>query len=78
MTAPDVPTGGYVKRFSVNLTEKGVEALLLARKLSRDNQTDVMNRALQWYAETLLTVANGGDVLVRRPGETEPRGVHLL
>lgn len=67
-----------MKRFSVNLTEKGVEALLVARKLSRDNQTDVVNRAIQWYAHTLLAVHNGGDVLVRLPGEEEPRGLHLF
>ncbi len=67
-----------MKRFSVNLTAKGVRALSGAQQIAEETQTEAMNRAIIWYEYTLRTVAEGGDVLVRYPGEDVLRPLHLF
>jgi hypothetical protein len=60
MTAPDGP----FERVTVFLTPASSTALTHAAETTGDTRTDVINRAIQAYAQLANTVAAGGRVLV--------------
>jgi hypothetical protein len=58
-------TRPHLHKKTVNLTDSGEAALELAARLSGDNQTDTINRALRTYAKVLELEHRGDDVLAR-------------
>lgn len=51
--------GSGLTKVSVNLTPRSVIALHVATALTEDNQTDVVNRAVQLYAYVCLLEKKG-------------------
>lgn len=79
MSAPDDgSTGEHVRRFSVNLTDKSVKAMATAQEIAEETKSDVVNRGVQLYAYLLKNDADGGEVMVRLPGEDKVRTIHFL
>lgn len=71
-------TRPHLHKKTVNLTDRGDDALELAARLSGDNQTDTINRAIQIYAYVLHVKDQGGTILAE---EKVPNGSvtrHLL
>ncbi|MFG2078273.1 hypothetical protein [Nonomuraea maritima] len=56
------------ERLTVNLVQRGAEALVKASELTGHTKTDTVNRALQVYAYLEEVRAQGGEVLIRRTG----------
>jgi hypothetical protein len=60
-----------LRKITVNLTPRACAALDQAVKLTGDNQTDTLNRAIQVYAYIMNITQNDGDVYVRDAGHDE-------
>lgn len=60
-------------RVTVNLTPRSTKSMTLAAKLTEEDRTSTVNRALQVYAYILHVISGGGDVFVREPGEEMTR-----
>ena len=80
--ATETPPRQPLQRETVNLTPRGADALETAVRLSRDNKTDTINRAIQVLAYLLQAAAQGDEVLVRHNMEhgsvTEPVRIEFL
>ncbi len=63
--------GGDLRKITINLTPRAWEALEQAVKLTRDNRTDTLNRAIQVYAYLVNITQNDGEVFVRDAGHDE-------
>ncbi|RPF33421.1 hypothetical protein [Streptomyces sp. TLI_185] len=63
---PEQPGGGSLKRITVNLTPRSVDAMRTAVELTGDSRTDIINRAVQVYAE-ILQVRDAGGAWYARP-----------
>lgn len=56
-------------RVTVNLIPRAARALTLATEMTGDSRTDVINRAIQFYAYAEHVISQGGEMLVRENGE---------
>lgn len=56
-------------RLTVNLIPRASRALTLATEITEDSKTDVINRAIQFYAFAEHVIANGGEILIREDGK---------
>jgi hypothetical protein len=66
-----VRLGGRLERVTVNITIRASRALETLTKLTGDNKTDAINRALQIYAYMEQVAAQGGSVYVREATGSE-------
>lgn len=66
------------KRVTVNLAPKAASAMEECAKLTGDNVTDVINRALQIYQIALQAQADGGGIHARNPVTGDIERVRLL
>jgi len=57
--------GGRLERVTVNITVRASRALGTLTRLTGDNKTDAINRALQIYAYMEQIAAQGGSVYIR-------------
>lgn len=78
MTAPDVPTGEHVERFSVSLTRKNSKGLEAARKIRDETKTHALNNAVALYADLVKLMADGGEVWVWRPGADKADRMYII
>lgn len=58
-------------KLTVNLIPRAADSLELAVKLSGDNKTDTVNRALQMYAYFLNAREEGSEILIREGDESD-------
>jgi hypothetical protein len=70
--------GGGLQRVTVNLTPRSCQALEQAIKLTRDSQTDTLNRAIQVYAYIMNITENNGTLYVRDDGSDELERLRIL
>jgi hypothetical protein len=66
-----VRLSGRLERVTVNITIRASRALETLIKLTGDNKTDAINRALQIYAYMEQVAAQGGSVYVREATGSE-------
>jgi hypothetical protein len=60
-----------IKRITFSLTDRSRRALSLAQEIGGDNQTDTVNRALQYYAYLLYLLETEEAVIeAKRPDGT--------
>jgi hypothetical protein len=52
-------------KVTLNLTPKAAQAVLKVAELTGDTRTDIINRAVQVYAEIEQVFAKGGELYVR-------------
>ncbi len=71
-------TGGSLQRVTVNLTPRSCQALDQAMKLTRDSQTDTINRAIQVYAYIVNITENRGTLYVRDDGSDDLERLRIL
>jgi hypothetical protein len=62
----------------MNLTTRAARALDLAMELTEDNQTDVMNRALQVYSYLLYATETRKAVITVKEGDEPAERLNLL
>ncbi|WP_329083651.1 hypothetical protein [Streptosporangium sp. NBC_01469] len=67
-----------LERLTMNLTQRGAEALAKGAELTGDTKTDTVNRALQVYAYLEQLRTEGGTILIRRPGQDELEVINFL
>jgi hypothetical protein len=65
-------------RITVNLTKTTAEALEETAALTSDTKTDVINKALQFYAFARKLLKQEGAIYVREPGSDEKERLKLL
>lgn len=58
-------------RVTLNLVPRSAEALADAMRLTGDNKTDCVNKALPVYAYIEQVLANGGRILVQESPQEE-------
>lgn len=58
-----------LRPLTVNLIPRAADALELAVKLSGDNKTDTVNRAIQMYTWFLHAREQGSEILIRENDE---------
>lgn len=73
---PAPTTSGHIRqqslyRVTANLTPRSSAALEQVARLTGDNKTDTINRAIQVYAYIVDITQNDGDVYVRSGGAPE-------
>lgn len=81
MTSESLPTareGGSHERITVNLTEKSSEALADAVRITTDNKTDTINKALQVYLLLQRVQAEGGALYLREKVDAELERLRIL
>jgi hypothetical protein len=61
----------YVKRLTVNLSAPATQGLNDAMKAAGENQTDVVNKALQVYADLRRAQENGGGAWIQESPDAE-------
>lgn len=66
------------KRVTVNLVPKAVTAMEECVKLTDDDMTETINRALQVYRLVLQGQADGGGIHLRNPATGNIERHHLL
>lgn len=79
-TTPPGAKGGRssLERVTVNLTERSAKALESAAALTTETKTDVINKALQFYAYARELLEEGGALYVQEPGSSEKERLKLL
>jgi hypothetical protein len=70
--------GPSLERVTVNLTERSAKALESTAALTTESKTDVINKALQFYAYVRALLEDGGALYVREPGTSEKERLRLL
>lgn len=65
-------------RITIGLTEKTDHALADAIRISRDNKTDSINKAIQVYALLLKTQEDGGAVYIRSHDGSETERLRMV
>lgn len=68
--ATETPPRRRLTKLTVNLIPRAADSLELAVKLSGDNKTDAVNRALQMYAYFLNAKEEGSEILIRENDES--------
>lgn len=75
---PGQRTNAPLARVSANLTARSARALDRVLELTGDSQTDTINRSLQVYAYLEEILAEGGEILVHRPGQDQPTNLRFF
>lgn len=76
---PDADDDDGPTRVTVNLSVLSVAALMLVRRITRgESKTDVINKALQFYAMVKEVIHNGGAIYIREPGAKEAERIRIL
>lgn len=57
-------------KVSVNFVPRAVDALNAAAERNRDTRTDTLNRAIQVYDVVTREIADGGQLMIKRPDGT--------
>jgi hypothetical protein len=70
--------GPPLERITVNLTERSARALEATAALTTETKTEVINKALQFYAYARELLENEGALYVREPGSSEKERLRLL
>jgi hypothetical protein len=70
--------GGSLERVTVNLTERSAQALEATAALTTETKTEVINKALQFYAYARQLLEEGGALYVREPDSSEKERLRLL
>jgi hypothetical protein len=65
-------------RVSVNLIPRSSIAIGLAKKLTGDSATDIVNRSVQVYAYLEQVIANGGAIYIRESADSELEQLKFL
>ncbi|MEU5051922.1 hypothetical protein [Streptomyces sp. NPDC021096] len=58
-------------RVTLNLNPRAVQAIAQAHKISGDSRTEIINRAVQMYAEIEIIRHEGGKLYVRPAGDAD-------
>jgi hypothetical protein len=70
--------GSGPERVTVNLIPRAAQALHEVSDLTGDSKTDSINRALQVYNYLMTITESGGEILVREPGDSDPRVLKMF
>jgi hypothetical protein len=69
---------GNLIRTTLNLSPGTQTALETAASVSGDSKTNVINKAIRFYARALNADANGGEVLVRQRADADLHRIEFI